>query len=90
MSEPNKYLIVETYDCECVVVFNSILDHSKVATGMKVIAAGFCWLPDELNDQVFAWGKSTILKIESRGIIDAKLILRNLCPHLTKQKENHE
>lgn len=80
MNEPAKYLIVMDYDCPCAIVFNSILSHRQVAGEMNVIAAGFCRLPDKLNDNVNAWGESTTLKVKSRGNEDADLILRQIAP----------
>lgn len=56
------------------IVFDSILNHSDVARNMKVVAAGHCRLPDELNDHVSAWGESITLDIKSRGDVDAEII----------------
>jgi len=81
MNEPPKYLIVlDQGGCECVIVFNCILTHAQVAGDMNVISAGFCRLPNRLNDNVSAWGESNSLKIKSRGDEDADLILRYVSP----------
>ena len=85
-NEAAKYLIVESNGVDCAIVFNAILDHSVVAKGFnRVVAAGFCRLPDDYNE-VSAWGESTTLEnhlkmnIKSRGDVDADMILRQLLP----------
>ena len=68
MREPLKYIIIENTGIENAVVFNSILSHADVGFryARTVISAGFCTLPDKLNNHVSVWGKSTTLGIESR------------------------
>ena len=37
-----KYIIVEECGLPCPIVFNPVLNHKKIATGRKVLGAGFC------------------------------------------------
>ena len=83
MREPLKYIIVENTGIENAIVFNSILSHEDVGGRFRlnrtVISAGFCYLPDELNEHVSTYGKSTTLGIESREE-DAEIIQRQFFP----------
>ncbi len=74
-----KYLIIMVRGCECSIVFNPILDHADVAGDqMEVISAGFCRMPNYLNDNAFAYGESVSLKIKSRGQEDARVIFKDV------------
>jgi hypothetical protein len=67
MKESCKYIIVQNNGLEMAIVFNAILSHVQVAGNMKVVAAGECYLPDELNPNlVSVWGGSVTLGIDSR------------------------
>jgi len=74
-----KYVVVMKDGCECAIIFSSLLNHHQVAGTWEVVGAGFCRLPDRLNDNVSAWGESKTLRIKSRGDKDAE-ILRYVCP----------
>ena len=45
---------------------------------MEVISAGFCRMPNYLNDNAFAYGESVSLKIKSRGQEDARVIFKDV------------
>ena len=81
MKEPLKYVIIEDAMIENAVVFNSILSHADLVGrySRAVVSAGFCSLPDKLNNHVRAWGKSTTLGIESREE-DAEIIQQQFFP----------
>lgn len=67
MEDALKYIIIlGAYGSEKVIVFPASLGHDEVAGNHKVIAAGFCRFPDDLNKNVSAYGKSRTLDIESR------------------------
>ena len=60
-----KYIVVENYT-ESVIMFPETLKHKDVAGNMKVVSAGFCYLPDNLNPKAATFGKSVSLGIASR------------------------
>lgn len=60
-----KYIVVENFT-ESVIIFPETLQHKDVAGNMKVISAGFCYLPDEYNPKSSTFGKSVSLGIGSR------------------------
>ena len=78
-----KYIIVEHTNSEMAIVFNAVIDHSDIANGRKVTAAGFCSLLTNDGDSICVWGNSTTLKAlkkpcESRPGQDESIIFQSL------------
>jgi len=80
-----KYIIVDTMGLEVPILFSELLNHSDVARGYKVVAAGFVSISSSVdtNDsgyspkyiiEVDCYGESTTLGIKSRGILDDDII----------------
>ena len=72
-----KYIIVKNLGLELPIVFNEIIEHSRIAENWenKVISAGFCSI--HAKDSVMVHGSSRSLNINSRPE-DAKIISDSL------------
>ncbi len=69
-----KYIVLQTDDRECPVLFSSAFSHRYIAdqfAPMPVVAAGFV---REAQDGISCGGESGGLRILSRGGLDAALI----------------
>jgi hypothetical protein len=69
-----KYLIVESRGLELPIVFNSIIDHSQIASAFArehILSAGKCSSGD--SNQWQCYGKSVTLNLESRQC-DARIL----------------
>lgn len=71
-----KYVIVERLGIEFAIVFPDSVEHIQAVdcAQLKPIAAGFCSVRPQEQPRVQAWGRSTSLKLISRGEDDAGVI----------------
>jgi hypothetical protein len=69
-----KYIVTDLGFSE-PIVFGETLNHSDVARaiGGTVLGAGFCYIQD---NKYVCYGKSTSLKMDSRGDEDSKVLNR--------------
>lgn len=69
-----KYIVINNGGlAENVILFDEVIEHSRVGHGFHVVSAGF-WDHCPTKGNYWAYGKSTSLDIESRPEEDSKLI----------------